>query len=160
MCDPQRIHQLADIYVAYKIDLAMPTIDTDLLVLSRNVDEFKKVGTRVLISKPDKIIICRDKNNTGEFFESCGLKAPKTYNDYKSYPGPYPCFIKPKDGSSSINAFMVEEELEVYVGQVKDYAIQPFIVGREFTIDIFCDFDGNPVLSHQDKEYRSEQRRL
>lgn len=147
MRDPRYIQQLVDICAADKIDLVMPTIDTDLLVLSRNVDEFKKVGTRVLISKPDKILICRDKNNTGEFFESCGLKAPKTYNDYKSYPGPYPCFIKPKDGSSSINAFRVEdeEELEVYAGQVEDYIIQPFVEGREFTIDIFCDFDGNPI---------------
>lgn len=102
----------------------------------------------MLISKPDKILICRDKNNTGEFFESCGLKAPRTYNNYKEYPSPYPCFIKPKDGSSSINAFKVEDEekLEVYANQVDDYIIQPFVSGREFTIDIFCDFDDNPIF--------------
>lgn len=148
MRDPQYIQQLVDICVSDKIDLVMPTIDTDLLILSRNVEAFEKIGTRVLISKPDKILICRDKNNTGEFFESCGLKAPKTYNEYKSYPGSYPCFIKPKDGSSSINAFKVEdeEELEVYAGQVEDYIIQPFVEGREFTIDIFCDFEGNPIF--------------
>lgn len=148
MRDPQYIQQLVDICVTDKIDLVMPTIDTDLLVLSQNVEEFEKVGTRVLISKPDKILICRDKNNTGEFFESCGLKAPRTYNNYKVYPGPYPCFIKPKDGSSSINAFKVEdeEELVVYAGQVEDYIIQPYVSGREFTIDIFCDFNGNPIF--------------
>ena len=58
-----------------------------------------------------------------------------------------PCFIKPKDGSSSINAFKVEdaEELEVYANQVDDYIIQPFVEGQEFTIDIFCDFEGNPI---------------
>lgn len=147
MRDPQYIPQLVNICVADKIDLVIPTIDTDLLVLSQNADTFEKVGTKVLISKPDKILICRDKNHTGEFFESCGLKAPKTYNNYKAYPGPYPCFIKPKDGSSSINAFKVEdeEELAVYAGQVEDYIIQPFVSGREFTIDIFCDFEGNPI---------------
>ena len=147
MRDPQYIQQLVDICVSDKIDLLMPTIDTDLLVLSQNVEAFEKVGTRVLISKPDKILICRDKNNTGDFFISCGLKAPRTYNDYKEYSGSYPCFIKPKDGSSSINAFKVEdeEELAVYAGQVKDYIVQPFVSGREFTIDIFCDFDGNPI---------------
>lgn len=50
-----------------------------------------------------------------------------TYNNYIEYPGPYPCFIKPKDGSSSINAFKVEnkEELSVYAEQVEDYIIQP-----------------------------------
>ena len=145
--DPQYIQQLVDICVTDKIDLVMPTIDTDLLVLSQNMEEFEKVGTRVLISKPDKIMICRDKNNTGDFFISCGLKAPRTYNNYQAYPGPYPCFIKPKDGSSSINAFKVEdeEELFVYAGQVEDYIIQPFVEGREFTIDIFCDFAGNPI---------------
>lgn len=147
MRDPVYINQLVQICIADKINLVMPTIDTDLLVLSQNVDAFERIGTRVLISKPDKILVCRDKNNTGEFFESCGLKAPRTFNNYKDYTGPYPCFIKPKDGSSSINAFKVEdkEELEVYAGQVADYIIQPFVSGREFTIDIFCDFEGKPI---------------
>lgn len=147
MRDPHYIQQLVDICVEDKIDLVLPTIDTDLLVLSQNVTAFEAVGTKVLISKPDKILVCRDKNNTGDFFVSCGLKAPKTCNNYKEYDGAFPCFIKPKDGSSSINAFKVEdeEELAVYAGQVEDYIIQPFVSGREFTIDIFCDFDGNPV---------------
>ena len=147
MNDPQYIQQLIEICVVDKIDLVIPTIDTDLLVLSQNKEKFDKIGVNVLISKPDKILICRDKNNTGAFFESCGLKSPRTFNNYMEYEGPYPCFIKPKDGSSSINAFKVnnKEELEIYAGQIKDYIIQPFISGKEFTIDIFCDFDGNPV---------------
>lgn len=148
MHDPKYIQQLVDICVADRIDLVMPTIDTDLLVLSQSMAAFDAIGVKVLISKPDKILICRDKNNIGEFFESCGLKAPKTYNNYREYPGPYPCFIKPKDGSSSINAFKVEHEneLEVYANQVDDYIIQPFVSGREFTIDIFCDFEGRPIF--------------
>lgn len=147
MRDPQYIQQLVDICVEERIDLVMPTIDTDLLVLSQHVAEFESIGVKVLISKQDKILICRDKNNTGDFFISCGLKAPKTYHNYKEYPGPYPCFIKPKDGSSSVKAFKVAdmEELAVYAGQVEDYVIQPFVSGREFTIDIFCDFEGNPI---------------
>lgn len=147
MSDPQYIQQLIDISVADKIDLVMPTIDTDLMVLAKNAQTFEAIGTKVLISQLDKILICRDKNNTGAFFESCGLKAPKAYNNYKEYMGPYPCFIKPKDGSSSINAFKVEnaKDLEMYAGQVEDYIVQPFVSGREFTIDIFCDFEGNPI---------------
>ena len=147
MKEPEYISQLVDICEKDKIDLVIPTIDTDLLVLSENTEKFEKIGTRVLISQPKMIRICRDKNNTGVFFESCGLKAPKVYNNYEDYDGQYPCFIKPKDGSSSINAFKVDnaEELEIYAKQVEDYIIQPFIEGREYTIDIFCDFKGNPV---------------
>jgi FMN phosphatase YigB (HAD superfamily)/carbamoylphosphate synthase large subunit len=129
------------------IDMVIPTIDKDLMLLSRNVEKFEEIGTKVLISKPEKIAICRDKNKTADFFEICGLNAPKTVNDYRKYDGVYPCFIKPKDGSSSINAFKVEnyEELKRYAEQIGDYVVQPFIEGTEYTVDIFCNYDGTPI---------------
>ena len=147
MKDPQYIQNLIDICREDQIDLLIPTIDTDLLVLSENKEKFEMIGTRVMISAPDKIRICRDKNNTSQFFVDCGLSAPIPVNEWEKYNAGYPAFIKPKDGSSSINAFKVEnkEELEVYAGQVEDYIVQPFISGREYTIDIFCDWDGKPI---------------
>lgn len=148
MRDADYIPQLLRICEADHIDLLIPTIDTDLLVLSQNAEKFDEIGTKVLISKPEKIAICRDKNYTADFFEFCGLKAPRTVNDYQRYNGPYPCFIKPKDGSSSINAFKVENEseLKVYAEQIGDYIVQPFIEGTEYTVDIFCDYEGNPLF--------------
>ena len=147
MKDSGYIQNLLDICLTDHIDLLIPTIDTDLLVLSENKEKFEVIGTRVMISAPDKIRICRDKNNTSQFFGDCGLHAPMPVNDWKEYKSGFPAFIKPKDGSSSINAFKVEneEELEVYAGQVEDYIVQPFVSGREYTIDIFCDWDGNPI---------------
>jgi len=147
MKNPGYIDNLLRICSVDHIDLLIPTIDTDLLVLSENKRKFEEIGTRVMISAPDKIRICRDKNNTSQFFEDCGLHAPMPVNDWKEYKAGYPAFIKPKDGSSSINAFKVEneEELEVYAGQVDDYIVQPFVSGHEYTIDIFCDWYGNPV---------------
>ena len=147
MKDPAYIQNLIDICVADKIDLLIPTIDTDLLILSENKERFDTVGTKVMISASDKIRICRDKNNTSQFFVDCGLHAPMPVNDWQEYKEGYPAFIKPKDGSSSINAYKVDnaEELEVYAGQVEDYIIQPFVDGREYTIDIFCDWNGEPI---------------
>lgn len=147
MKDPGYIQNLLDICVIDHIDLLIPTIDTDLLVLSENKEKFEAIGTRVMISAPDKIRVCRDKNNTSQFFIDCGLHTPMPTSDWKEYKSGFPAFIKPKDGSSSINAFKVdkEEELEVYAEQVTDYIVQPFVSGREYTIDIFCDWDGNPV---------------
>lgn len=147
MRDENYIPQLLEICQNDNIDMLIPTIDTDLLVLAENAEKFDAIGTKVLISKPDKIAVCRDKNYTADFFEGCGLKAPRTVNDCKLYKGPFPCFIKPKDGSSSINAFRVnhESELAVYAEKVEDYIVQPFIEGVEYTVDIFCDYDGNPI---------------
>ncbi len=147
MKDPQYIPCLLDICRQDRIDLVIPTIDTDLLVLSEHRELFEKEGTRVLISAPEMIRICRDKNLTSRFFEQCGLHAPMPVNDYKKYQAGFPAFIKPKDGSSSINAFRVDDEaeLEQYARQIGDYIVQPFVDGNEYTIDIFCDWDGNPV---------------
>lgn len=147
MRDVDYIPQLLKICEKECIDMLIPTIDTDLLILSQNTELFEKIGTRVLISKPDKITICRDKNYTADFFVSCGLKTPFTVNNYIKYSGAYPCFIKPKDGSSSINAFKIENEIELgtYAKKIRNYIVQTFIEGSEYTIDIFCDYDGNPI---------------
>lgn len=147
MKDERYIDNLLTICTDDHIDLLIPTIDTDLLVLSENKEKFEAIGTGVMISAPDKIRICRDKNNTSQFFVDCGLHAPMPVNDWREYKAGFPAFIKPKDGSSSINAFKVEneEELEVYAAQVEDYIVQPFVSGHEYTIDIFCDWDGEPI---------------
>lgn len=107
MKDEKCIDNLLSICEADKIDLLIPTIDTDLLVLSENKRRFEDIGTRVVISELEMIRICRDKNNTSQFFVDCGLHTPMPVNDWKEYQSGYPVFIKPKDGSSSINAFKV-----------------------------------------------------
>ena len=147
MRDSDYIPQLLEICKNDKIDLIIPTIDTDLMVLSQNAEKFERIGTKVMISKTESVALCRDKNFTSGFFVSCGLDAPKTYNNYKEYDGGYPCFIKPKDGSSSIDAYKIENESELceFANRVDDYVIQPFVDGEEFTVDIFCDFESNPI---------------
>lgn len=145
--DSQYIEDLLRICKEDRINLVIPTIDTGLMKLAENREKFDVIGTKVMISSPEMVGLCRDKNLTSQFFVNCGLHAPMTINDWKEYNFGYPAFIKPKDGSSSINAFKVEneKELEMYAEQVEDYIIQPFIKGKEYTIDIFCDWYGNPV---------------
>lgn len=132
------------------IDLIIPTIDTNLLILSENRKRFEEKGVKVLISSSEMMRICRDKNKTAQYFLDCGLRAPRTINSIDrlvEFVEPYPYFIKPRDGSSSINAYKVQsrKELEVYSKEIEDYIIQPFIEGEEYTVDIFCDFSGNPI---------------
>lgn len=145
--DTNYIPTLLEICKCENINILIPTIDTDLMLLSEHKNEFENIGTKVLVSAPDKIKICRDKRLTGDFFKKCGLNAPPTTDDIKCYNGGFPAFIKPKDGSSSINAYKVEnlKSLEMYSKKVPDYIIQPFISGVEFTVDVFCDFNGEPI---------------
>jgi len=146
--DPNYIPSLLHICEREKIDALIPTIDTDLLVLSQNKRSFENIGTKVFISDEDKIRICRDKRTTAQFFTNLALKTPIPVDDYRKYNGIFPAFIKPKDGSSSINAFKVIDyfELEMYSKEVPDYIVAPYIEGTEYTVDAFCDFDGKPIL--------------
>ena len=144
--DEDYIPELKRICQENEIDALIPTIDTDLMILAENKDDFGK--TKVIISNPEKIAVCRDKRLTADYFNSVGLKSPHPVDDWTKYKEGYPAFIKPKDGSSSIFAYKVhnEEELKSYAEQVPDYIIQPFIQGTEYTVDIFCDFNGNPIF--------------
>ena len=145
---PEYIPELLRICREEKIDALIPTIDTDLLLLAQNKEKFTEIGTRTVISAPDKVALCRDKRFTADYFHSVGLKSPNPTDDVEKYTDGFPAFIKPKDGSSSIFAYKVNniEELKSYAEQVPDYIIQPFIGGTEYTVDIFCDFDGNPIF--------------
>ncbi len=142
------IYSLLEIAEKEKIDILIPTIDTDLLVLAQNKSKFTEIGTKVLVSSYEKIKICRDKMSTQQFFAYIGLYTPKTVDDIKSYQGGFPAFIKPKDGSSSNNAYKISSgcELKEFSKKVDNYIVQPFIEGTEYTIDIFCDLDGDPIF--------------
>lgn len=145
--DEGYIEQLLTICETEHVDCLIPTIDTDLLSLAENKFRFEAIGTKVLISEINKVRLCRDKRYTADYFISLGLKSPVPVDEVEKYSAGFPAFIKPKDGSSSIDSYKVDNkaDLKLYADKIKNYIIQPFIKGREFTIDIFCDYDGKPV---------------
>ena len=145
--DPAYIPALLEICKAQGVTALIPTIDTDLLLLAKEKDKFAAIGTTVVISSPEKIAICRDKSNTSDYFSSLGLYAPEAVSDIARYRGGFPAFIKPADGSSSIGANRADsmEELAGYAAQLDRYVVQPFAHGTEYTVDIFCDLQGNPI---------------
>ena len=53
--DNAYVPALIDICRENGIDALIPTIDTDLLLLSEKASEFEAVGTKVLISAPEKM---------------------------------------------------------------------------------------------------------
>lgn len=152
IANPKYISQLLSICEREQVDCLIPTIDTDLLLLAENKKYFEKIGTKVLISSEEKIKLCRDKRFTANYFNSLGLKSPLPYDKVGKYledrPDGFPAFIKPKDGSSSIDAYKVDDadDLRIYARRIKDYIIQPYIKGKEYTVDIFCNYEGRPVF--------------
>jgi carbamoylphosphate synthase large subunit len=145
--DTKYIKTLQDICKKENISLIIPTIDTELEVMANNVEKFRSIGTDVLISSVDTVRITQNKMETFKFFKSIGIKTPESYGIGMEYKGEFPCFIKPISGSSSVNAFKVKnkKELEFFKYYIGDYIIQDLILGEEYTIDVFCNFEGEPI---------------
>lgn len=142
------IPELLRICKDHHVNALIPTIDTDLYLLSCEKQRFAEIGTMVLVSAPEKIAVCRDKRYTADYFHSIGLSSPASVDDVEQYSGGFPAFIKPFDGSSSIgaNKAETESELRFFATSLPQYVIQPFAQGTEYTVDIFCDPYGAPIF--------------
>ena len=132
------------------ISLVVPTIDTELEILALNKERIEKEsGAIVLISNYESVKICCDKIKTAKFFVDNGFGIPEVITDSMVLTGEYdfPLFIKPLDGSSSINAFKVnnKKELDFFMWYIDKPILQKCVKGTEYTVDCFIDFEGNII---------------
>lgn len=131
-----------------EIALIVPTIDTELLILAQNKVNIEKLTqAKVLVSDLSVIEICRDKINSQRFFEKNGFGVPRMIENIHNDDFKFPVFIKPLDGSSSINAFKVnnQKELDFFYSYIDKPIVQELITGNEYTIDVFLDFNSNII---------------
>ncbi|MGX9220808.1 ATP-grasp domain-containing protein [Massilia varians] len=96
--------RIIEICVVNAIGLVVPTIDTELMVLSERVGDFAARGIHLVISSPELVQNCRDKRKTAAFLEEVGIRSPRIYEAGNLT---FPCFAKPYDGSCSVGASIV-----------------------------------------------------
>lgn len=127
------------------IQLIIPTRDAELIVFAENKKQFKKAGTEIMVSDPRVIETCSDKYKLYQFLRKNGIATPETI-----IPGRldfsfirYPLLVKSRTGSGSKDIFMVKNkgELTFFMSYIADPIIQEFIAGKEYTVDLFSDFD-------------------
>ena len=131
-----------------EVGLVVPTIDTELLLLAEKKDFLEEAtGAIILISAPEVVKICRNKRESQRFFEENGFLVPRCIEDIYEEGLTFPVFIKPLDGSSSMNAFKVRnrEELEFFYHYIDKPIVQEYMEGEEFTVDVFLDFEGKII---------------
>ncbi|MCL6494751.1 MAG: ATP-grasp domain-containing protein [Ignavibacterium sp.] len=149
--DESYISVLKGLCVKHAIKLLVPLIDNELLILSKYKDDFMDVGTRVLVSSELVNQICFDKRKTHFFFKEAGVETPYLYDIddimNNNVDINFPLIIKPAKGSRSIGVNIVNsiEELQFYFKCIEEPIIQEFVVGEEYTLDVFADFSGKVI---------------
>lgn len=145
------VEAIIDICKKEAVSLIVPTIDTELLLLAEQKERIEReAGTRVLVSDIEMIKICRNKVVTQRFMEENGFLMPSMITkEQLSEPQKlhFPLFMKPVDGSSSIDAFKAhdERELRTYLQMIDRPIIQEYLEGEEYTVDAFLDFDSHII---------------
>lgn len=142
--DPDYISDLLRICIDLKVRLLIPTIDTELIILSKNRSLFLENGIIPVVSSNEFVMICRDKRNMNNFFNEFGIEIPKPID--KKQPT-FPLFIKPYDGSLSKDIYLIEKQSELtpYHLQNEKLMFMEYISPKlfdEYTVDAYYDKNG------------------
>lgn len=147
--DPSYVSQLLDAVRRERVDLLIPLIDHELLVIAGARARFDESGCVALISDERVVETCRDKVKTFESLMRHGIDTPQTWpiaNLPPSGSRAYPYFMKPRRGSASFGNHKIhnDAELDTFGRLVKDPIIQEFVEGVEHTLDVYTGLDGKP----------------
>lgn len=146
--DPNYTDELLAICEAERIGLVIPTIDDELVPVAKAITKFRDIGTQVAVSDQSTNALCADKYATCAYLRSHGIAAAETFLPHE-LPATrvFPLFIKPRVGRGGVGAFPIrnEQELRFFLEYVNAPVVQEYLDGPEFTIDMLCDFQGQPL---------------
>lgn len=108
--DPSYLDLLIQLCLENRIELIIPTIDTELLLLAGNKEKLQQNGITAIVSSLDFVVACRDKRNSNVLFQKLNIRVPEPRD--KNHPV-YPMFAKPYDGSLSKDLFVIRNEQEL-----------------------------------------------
>ncbi len=141
--DPAYVPALRDLVRAHDVRLVVPLTDLDPVVLARRRDE---LGTTVLLPEVEIVEAMADKLLAHELFERRGIPSPATWAVGKLPKElPFPVLVKAREGFGSRHIYRAENraELDFFLAHTPaDSIVQALCRGDEFSIDVFCDFEG------------------
>jgi carbamoyl-phosphate synthase large subunit len=140
------ISRLQEICRKENAALLVPTIDTELPVLSEARESFAAAGTRVAVSAPSVVALARDKLATMRVLAAAGIATPasQSWAEFEQNPGQLrePVIAKPVGGSSSVGLIRPQRAADLLGQAGPGYLVQEMWSGREYTVNLFFDRQG------------------
>ena len=134
---------LADIVAHNKIDLVIPNMDAATVVLAGLKQKLAAFGCHPVVSSADLCATMEDKIRSEQWFVSQGLSVPAREG--------FPCIVKHRlgFGSRDQGVFNNQAELEGFLSKrtYKDYIVQKFTSGQEYTVDAYVDLKGKIIAA-------------
>lgn len=133
-CDPKSKDFLFNLAIEKKIDLVVPSLDEGMIHWSHMKKDLQQYGVYVAISDPETIEICEDKWLTYLTFKKYGIPTPESSLE-QIYP-----LVKPRMGRGGAGIHINEDNVNM-----EGMIAQELLVGIEYTTDVFCNLNGDPI---------------
>jgi len=152
------IPKLLEICKNENISLLFPGLDPELMPLSLNRHLFDKIGTKVVVSRPEVISMSNDIQLAFEHLMKSGVNVPITFlaEEFNPKKDSYPFILRQRIGSARAkNKFLIsnyvewERALEKIGSDISNYIIMEYIEGDEYTcgsINLNSSYEGVIVM--------------
>ena len=141
--DPGYVAELVDLVAEHDVSLVVPLTDLDQPTLARSREE---LGAAVLLPPTEVVAQMGDKYLAHETFERIGIPSPPSWlpENLPQNLG-FPVAVKAREGFGSRHIYRANdrEELDFHLARTPVPSfVQAWCLGEEFSVDVFCDFDG------------------
>ncbi|HET8619157.1 MAG TPA: ATP-grasp domain-containing protein [Acidimicrobiales bacterium] len=154
--DPEFVPRLLELCVKHRVDLIVPTIDTEMPVWVAHRDQFDEIGTTIALSHGDVVAIAADKQRTHDWLVAEGFPTVEQTTPAGALADPgtwtFPLMAKPRFGSAGLGVALVRDDEELaLVGrrghELGEIVVQRVAPGVEHTIDVLADRTGRCVCA-------------
>ncbi|MCI9138131.1 MAG: ATP-grasp domain-containing protein [Lachnospiraceae bacterium] len=144
---------ILEICRAEEIGAVTTLIDPEIAVLARHREKFQAMGVQVLAPYETSAALCFDKYLMYQFLNKHGILTAKTYGRMEEFQTAlekgdiqFPVFVKPRTGSGSVGARMIQclEELKIAFRHDRSLIIQEYMTGEDLDADVYVD-----TISHR-----------
>jgi RimJ/RimL family protein N-acetyltransferase len=129
------VEQMVDYCKRYRIQAIIPTRDADLTFYAAIKRHLENAGIHVLVSDSDVIAVCLDKLAFAQKLPSHAIPTSSLLDDIHS--DRYVVKEQKGAGSISIGVNLSKEEALKHSLQLKNPLFQPFIQGKEWSVDVY-----------------------
>lgn len=136
------IKRLLGIIDDYNVDLLIPTVDEELVSISKEVHRFH---CKVMLSPHNTIEVCNDKWKTFLFLKEKGIPVAESWLEPNNIS--FPTILKPRVGRGSKDIYLIQEEGELKSRFNARYIIQEYLSEREYTVDVLMDKNGENAIA-------------
>lgn len=143
--DPAFTDRVAELCEQDRIDVLVPTVDSELLPLARERDRFAAAGVTLVLASEETLAVCLDKwaldaRCRGE------VRTPQTWlvdETFDPLEPELPVIVKPRSGSGSrgIRLLGAREQLSA-LERDGTLLVQEHLPGPEYSLDVLADAQG------------------